>query len=237
MSRLLSSNISHFFWLNFNLHIDIHRNAFHETFDKNIFQLLQYLKFLTCLFIDHFKITLKKTTSYKQFTKMNDTRNETFHIRHIFVNESKNKLNVTIFKKVFHRKKLVINKNDKKNDNVNKNKSFFSSKSIVVNNHNIWHVNISNEIIENFNKTKKACRNCYWIRQNQIRFSIVCCEIRFQNNKIKIRDLVIRLKNDFAIFEIFRNQSFNIQKNDANNQWQKWKIFRNQSFSIQKKNE
>ena len=59
-------------------------------------------------------MTLKKTTSYKQFTKINDTRNEIFYIRHILVNESKNELNVTIFEKNFHRKKFVMNKNDEK---------------------------------------------------------------------------------------------------------------------------
>ena len=66
------------------------------------------------MFIDHFKITFKKTTSYKQFTKINDTRNEIFHIRHIFVNKSKNELNVTTFEKKFYRKKFVMNENDEK---------------------------------------------------------------------------------------------------------------------------
>ena len=59
-------------------------------------------------------MTFKKTTSYKQFTKINDTRNEIFYIRHIFVNKSKNELNVTTFEKVFHRKKFVMNENDEK---------------------------------------------------------------------------------------------------------------------------
>ena len=130
---------------------------------KNI-SIFTVLKILTCLLVDHLKITFKKTTSYKQFTKMNDTRNEIFHIRHILVSESRNELNVTIFEKVFHRRKFVMNENDgKKNDSVDENKSFFSSKSIVVSDHNIWYVDIVNEIIENFNKTKKVCRSCHWI--------------------------------------------------------------------------